>query len=297
MQQPLATYPLPSAPRLDGRGVQMDDHLHMLKPHFKPVVLVVGGDAGTRLLIKFLLKDNGCHVVEITPASSMALSSRSRTVDLLIVADHGNEAAIDTVANLQRSRYFSPTLLLTRSISLTLRRQASALGVLGVISLPVSPRELQRRLQTELSNALQQNILPAAAASVVSAGGLVLGVDRRELSKSKNWTLRLTHTEARILQALMVAPGRVVARQDLVEHVWGEGWLGNDDALSIHIRRIRKKLGPPLVEHPYVSTVRGHGYIFDARSTPRPASAAPGKDSPLPLWPAYSSFGSLPAPV
>jgi DNA-binding response OmpR family regulator len=70
----------------------------------------------------------------------------------------------------------------------------------------------------------------------------------------------LTRTEFDVLAALSSRPGKVLSRRQLLEAVWGEKWVGDDNIVDVHIGHLRRKLGDDPGSPRYVSTVRGVGY-------------------------------------
>jgi DNA-binding response OmpR family regulator len=63
-----------------------------------------------------------------------------------------------------------------------------------------------------------------------------------------------------ILRLLAEAAGRVVERQLLFGSVWGPSFYGDERALDVYIRMIRKKIEPDASRPIYLHTVRGVGY-------------------------------------
>ena len=67
--------------------------------------------------------------------------------------------------------------------------------------------------------------------------------------------VRLTATEARLLTELARNAGIVLARDLLLERVWGYEWGGDTRLVDVHVQRLRAKIGTERIE-----TVRGAGY-------------------------------------
>ena len=91
--------------------------------------------------------------------------------------------------------------------------------------------------------------------------------------------VRLTYVEFEILAALARAPGRVLSRETLLEHVWGDSEYRDPRTVDVHIRHLREKLERDPKEPEYLFTVRGVGYRFreerpDAARLASTASAA-----------------------
>lgn len=71
--------------------------------------------------------------------------------------------------------------------------------------------------------------------------------------------VKLTRKEFGLLEQLIRNTGRVAARQQLLDNVWGYSYFGDTRTLDVHIRRLRQKLGDC---GKCVETVVGVGYRF-----------------------------------
>ena len=71
--------------------------------------------------------------------------------------------------------------------------------------------------------------------------------------------IALTTREYELLEALMRKPGQVVAKQELLEHVWGQGFEGDPNVVEVYIGYLRRKIDRPFGHHD-IETVRGVGY-------------------------------------
>ena len=74
--------------------------------------------------------------------------------------------------------------------------------------------------------------------------------------------VRLTYVEFEILAALARAPGRVLTREALLEHVWGDSDYRDPRTVDVHIRHLREKIERDAKTPEYLFTVRGVGYRF-----------------------------------
>ncbi|HCB51418.1 TPA: hypothetical protein DEP21_02475 [Patescibacteria group bacterium] len=84
---------------------------------------------------------------------------------------------------------------------------------------------------------------------------LVVDLEKQEIFK-KGKRISVTNKEFLIIQMLMDHSGTVVSRTDLLEEVWGEESIWEEDnKLDVYISNIRRKLGKTFIE-----TIKGHGY-------------------------------------
>ena len=70
----------------------------------------------------------------------------------------------------------------------------------------------------------------------------------------------LTPSEFDLLATLMVAPGRVYSRAELLDHVQGTYYEGYERTIDVHVRNLRTKIEPDPRNPRYILTVRGRGY-------------------------------------
>lgn len=72
--------------------------------------------------------------------------------------------------------------------------------------------------------------------------------------------LNLTRYEYLILQLLLSAPHKVFTKSNILTSVWQEPFVGDDNAINVHISNLRKKLSEHNPDEPYIQTVWGLGF-------------------------------------
>jgi two-component system, OmpR family, alkaline phosphatase synthesis response regulator PhoP len=120
---------------------------------------------------------------------------------------------------------------------------------------PCSTRELIAKIN-ELS---LKYPIPSGEPHIQSFKDIVVDASRMTVSRGGS-RIDLTKTEFDLLRALMTAGGKVLSRDDLIHQVWGEQNFGGSNAVDVHIRSLRQKLGDDPREPRYIATVRGAGY-------------------------------------
>lgn len=139
-----------------------------------------------------------------------------------------------------------------------------SVGADDYMSKPFSPRELVARIRVMLRRPRRPATSALAAATapeerIASIGGLRLNLDAREVEVDGEPAL-LTRLEFDILATLASRPGVVFSRPALIRAVWGEGWVGDEHLVDVHILHVRRKLGDTAQDQRFVRTVRGVGY-------------------------------------
>jgi DNA-binding response OmpR family regulator len=125
---------------------------------------------------------------------------------------------------------------------------------------PFSPAELVARVE-----AVMRRVSPAEEAEEV-APPIERGALRVEPATRRAFLdgeeLMLTMREFDLLAYLAARPGRVFSRDQLMEAVWEYPFFTDTSTVTVHIRRLRAKLGDDSAEPRFIETVWGVGYRF-----------------------------------
>jgi DNA-binding response OmpR family regulator len=155
---------------------------------------------------------------------------------------------------LREKRNAVPVILATARTELDERLEGLNLGADDYLTKPFFVEELIARI-----HAVQRRVT-GDPLSVMQAGDLVVDLLAREVKRGGK-TIELTAREFALLEYLMRAPGRVFARTQILEHVWGLDFDPGSNLIDVYIQRLRKKIGPD-AESEFIETVRGVGYRF-----------------------------------
>ncbi|MDT4992636.1 MAG: hypothetical protein QOH97_2528 [Actinoplanes sp.] len=98
-----------------------------------------------------------------------------------------------------------------------------------------------------------------AQPAVHQVGELRVDVGERSASLAET-ALALTRKEFDLLAYLAARPGRVVSRRELLEEVWRQPSVGEDQTIDVHLYWLRRKLGESAAKPRYLRTVRGVGF-------------------------------------
>ena len=125
---------------------------------------------------------------------------------------------------------------------------------------PVQARVLEARIRAVLRR-VGTDTRPGPEPAPARHG--TLDIDRAGLVVSKHGEpIGLAPTELRLLLELSAGPGRVLSRQQLLESVWEQDYLGDSRLVDACVQRLRAKIEDDPANPRYVQTVRGFGYRF-----------------------------------
>jgi DNA-binding response OmpR family regulator len=120
---------------------------------------------------------------------------------------------------------------------------------------PFSPAELVARVDAVLRRVSP----PDEEAPPIEHGPLRIEPATRSVYLDGE-ELSLTQREFDLLAYLAARPGRVYSRDQLMEAVWGEPFFNDTSTVTVHVRRLRAKLGDDPTEPRFIETVWGVGY-------------------------------------
>lgn len=148
-----------------------------------------------------------------------------------------------------------PVLLLTAKGELDDKKTGFLAGADDYVVKPFEPEELVFRIGAILRR-YDQSVDP-----IIHVGDVTINQKSYEVSIRKK-TLLLPLKEFELLSVLASRPNYVFSRDVLIERVWGIDFMGDDQTINVHVKRLREKL-TPLTNTVQITTVRGVGYKLE----------------------------------
>jgi len=223
-------------------------------------LLLVEDDAAIRGALIRALTERG-HAVASTPAAMDALRQiLDKPPDLVLLdlglPDLGGYEALRMI----RAVSAVPVMVITaRDEEPEIIRVLDA-GADDYVIKPFGPGQIEARIRAVLRRASQSD---AKNAGPLEVGGLRLDVVAH-VATLDDAPLDLSRREFDLLHYLALHAGQVVARRDLLTHVWRLPYGGADKTVDVHISWLRRKLGETAQQPRYLHTVRGVGVKLSA---------------------------------
>ncbi|ANN78587.1 response regulator transcription factor [Bordetella flabilis] len=200
------------------------------------------------------LRHNGYAVDAVRDGMSADLALTAQAFDLLIL-DLGlpQLAGLEVLRRLRSRNARLPVLILTAADSIEQRVKGLDLGADDYMAKPFALSELEARVRALTRRGA------GGGASLIRHGHLVFDQVGRVASMDDQ-PLDLSAREISLLEILLMRSGRMVSKDQLVDHLceWGEEVSTN--AIEVYVHRLRKKLEPTGVK---IMTVRGLGYCLE----------------------------------
>ncbi len=162
---------------------------------------------------------------------------------------------LDVLSSIRQARVTTPVLVLTARDTVPERIRGLDAGADDYVVKPVDLHELAARLRALVRRAHGQ------PQECLQAQDVVLDPASRTVHQADVLVL-LSTREFDLLQAFMLAAGRVLSREQLEQQLYSWGQEVDSNAIEVHIHNLRRKLGSKLIH-----TVRGVGYML-MRDTP-----------------------------
>ena len=132
------------------------------------------------------------------------------------------------------------------------------IGADDYMTKPFNILEVKARIKSILRRAGANREAPKME---LSANGLSINIGSRSATlDGKN--VSLTMKEFDLLQLFMKNPGKVYSRDELLETIWGQDYIGDFRTVDVHIRRLREKIERDPANPEYILTKWGVGYYF-----------------------------------
>lgn len=133
------------------------------------------------------------------------------------------------------------------------------LGADDYITKPFSVTEVLARIKANIRRNTQYSIGSASNSPILSVGNLTMNINDYTVTKN-NTVIELTSKEFEILKLLLQHPKKVYTKEQLYSLVWNDTYYGDENAVNVHISRLRNKIEDnPRIPH-YIITVWGIGY-------------------------------------
>jgi DNA-binding response OmpR family regulator len=222
-------------------------------------VLVVEDDEGIREMLKYNLASAGFSVQEAGDGATGLRTARTSKPDLILLdLMLPGMSGLDFCRALRKTSQV-PIIMLTAKGSETDKVAGLEVGADDYITKPFSMREFRSRVKAALRRS--RMVADPAEEEPIEHGELKIDPARRSVTLRKE-EIGATYVEFEILAALARSPGKVLSRETLLEHVWGDSDYRDPRTVDVHIRHLREKLETDPKQPEYLFTVRGVGYRF-----------------------------------
>ena len=228
-------------------------------PNGSTRILLVDDEQSIQTLLSYPLRKDGYHVTSAQDGREALQRFEEARFDLVILDLMLPKLDGVEVCRELRSRSQVPIIMLTAKGSETDKVAGLEVGADDYITKPFSMREFRSRVKAALRRSRMTG--QPAEEGTIDHGDLIIDFERRMVTLREE-EVKVTYVEFEILGALARSPGRVLSRETLLEHVWGDSEYRDPRTVDVHIRHLREKLESDPKDPEFLFTVRGVGYRF-----------------------------------
>ena len=228
----------------------------------KSRLLVVEDDESIRETVGESLREEGYEVLTCSDGSealNLLTEGQNQQIDLLVLdLMLPGIGGLDLCRELRQFNNNTPILVISARDTETDRVLGLEVGADDYLVKPFGLRELAARCRALLRRSRQSSINELE--SINHANMCLYKHECRVTRNGKD--LNLSPKEYKILELFLQYPKRVWSRDQLLEKIWGQDYVGDTKTVDVHIRWLREKIEEEPSSPQLILTVRGFGYRF-----------------------------------
>jgi Response regulators consisting of a CheY-like receiver domain and a winged-helix DNA-binding domain len=213
----------------------------------------------SEMLRDFLIKE-AFEVETVLDGEAACLKFKEADFDLVLL-----DIMIPKMNGLEvmqkiREKSIVPIIILSAKDTDLDKSLGLGLGADDYITKPFSVTEVLARIKANIRRTtLYASKIDAAQDQQLTAGNLIMNLEDYTFVKGDK-TIELTMKEFEIMKLLIQNPKKVYTKAQLYSIVWNDAYLGDENAVNVHISRLRTKIEDDPRNPKYIITVWGIGY-------------------------------------
>lgn len=222
-------------------------------------ILVVDDEKEIADLLEVYLKNDNYTVYKYYSGIEALKCIEETEIDLAILDIMLPDIDGFRICQKIREKFYFPVIMLTAKIEDGDKIMGLTIGADDYITKPFSVAEVLARIKANIRRTTQYDNTSVTAPAILAAGDLVMNLSDYSITK-KGKNIELTAKEFDILKLLLQNPKKVYTKEQIYSLVWNDAYLGDENAVNVHISRLRNKIEDDTRNPRYILTVWGIGY-------------------------------------
>lgn len=135
------------------------------------------------------------------------------------------------------------------------------MGADDYMTKPFSVSELTARVDA-IYRRVCMSFIKDEKSPLIHSGPFTLNLKSRTVTKNGS-LIELTQVEYQIMEYFLNNKNTALDRASILDHIWGDGYFGDDKIVDVNIRRIRMKIEDEPSSPQYITTIWGYGYKWN----------------------------------
>lgn len=222
-------------------------------------ILLVEDDAEISAMLNNFLATEHFEVVTAFDGESALKKFYADTFSLVLL-----DLMIPKISGMEvmgkiRENHTVPIIILSAKDTDSDKALGLGLGADDYITKPFSVTEVLARIKANIRRSTRYAVGIAGRQEVLKKGKLVMNLNDYSVTKDGR-NVELTSKEFEILKLFLQNPKKVFTKEQIYSLVWKDAYIGDENAVNVHISRLRNKIEDNSREPQYVVTVWGIGY-------------------------------------
>ncbi len=229
-------------------------------------ILVCEDEQNIREFVVINLKRAGYETIEAENGDqALEIYEKERGNFDLVVLDimmPGRHDGLSVCKEIRKKNGFIGIIMLTARTQEMDKISGLMTGADDYVTKPFSPSELMARIDSVYRRVELSGGKKPEFTEKLESGDFVLNYRNRNFSK-RGVSIELTQVEFQIMEYFLANPGLSLSRSDILNHVWGSAYAGEEKIVDVNIRRLRMKIEDNASSPVHIATVWGLGYRWD----------------------------------
>lgn len=220
-------------------------------------ILIVDDDINILKLVSIHLSESGYKIFQAKDGIEALGVLNRESCDLAVVDVMMPYMDGYALTKEIRKKYDIPVILLTAKSHIEDKEEGFRSGTDDYLVKPFEPKELNFRIEALLRRYDKQ-----LDESIIRLGSTTINKRNYEV-QIRDRTILLPLKEFELLYFLALNSMQVFSRDQLIEHIWGLDYEGDERTVDVHVKRLRERFSK-LTNDFQIKTVRGIGYSLEA---------------------------------
>ena len=167
-------------------------------------------------------------------------------------------SGMEVLRRLRKEGVQLPVIMLTARDSVVDKVSGLDSGADDYITKPFSPSELTASVDA-IYRRVCMSFIKVVQSPVIESGPFTLNLQSRTVTNSGK-LIALKQVDYQIMEYFLNNQNTALDRASILNHIWGDGYFGDDKIVDVNIRRIRMKIEEEPSKPQYITTIWGYGY-------------------------------------